>query len=202
MREKREVYRKWKQGCVGWEEYRAVVHVCRDRIRKANAQVELNLARDVKDNKKGFYRYIGRRRQAKEGAPPLMKGSGELASSDTEKAEVLNECLASVFMGGQASCVCQDHEPLGEGAGSGFCPTVRVEQVRVVLMKWNVSKSTGPDDIHPRVLKEMADVVAELLFIIFEKPWLSGEVTGTGKRETLLPFLRKGERRIWGTTGQ
>ena len=39
--------------------------MCRDRIRKANAQVELNLARDVKDNKKGFYRYIGRRRQTK-----------------------------------------------------------------------------------------------------------------------------------------
>mgnify|MGYP001851525230 CR=1 FL=1 len=87
------MYRKWKQGCVGWEEYRAVVHVCRDRIRKAKAQMELNLARDVKDNKKGFYRYIGRRRQAKESVPPLMKGSRKLASSDIEKAEVLSECL-------------------------------------------------------------------------------------------------------------
>ena len=53
LREKREMYRKWKQGCVSWEEYRAVVHVCRDRIRKAKVQMELNLARDVKDNKKG-----------------------------------------------------------------------------------------------------------------------------------------------------
>ena len=35
LREKSEMYRKWKQGCVSWEEYRAVVHVCRDRIRKA-----------------------------------------------------------------------------------------------------------------------------------------------------------------------
>ena len=50
------MYRKWKQGCVAWEEYQAVVRLCRDRIRKA--QMELNLARDVKDNKKGFYRYI------------------------------------------------------------------------------------------------------------------------------------------------
>ena len=98
--------------------------MCRDRIRKANAQVELNLARDVKDNKKGFYRYIGRRRWAKESVPPLMKGNGELASSDTEKAEVLNECFAPVFMGGQASRVCQDHDPLGEDVGSGFCPSV------------------------------------------------------------------------------
>jgi len=96
------MYRKWKQGCVPWEEYRAVVCVCRDRIRKAKVQTELNLARDVKDNKKGFYRYLGRR-QAKESAPPLMKGSVDLASSGIKKAEILNECFASVFMGGQAS---------------------------------------------------------------------------------------------------
>ena len=124
--------------------------MCRDRIRKAKTQMELNLATDVKYKKKGFYRYIGRRRQAKESAPPLMKGNGELASSDIEKAELLNECFASVFMGGQASHLCQDHEPLGEGVGSGFCRTVMVEQVRVLLMKLNVCKSTGPDDIHPR----------------------------------------------------
>jgi len=31
--------------------------------------MELNLAREVKDNKKGFYRYLGRRRQAKESVP-------------------------------------------------------------------------------------------------------------------------------------
>ena len=42
----------------------------------------------------GMYRYIGRRRQAKESVPPLMKGNGELASSDIEKAEVRNECFA------------------------------------------------------------------------------------------------------------
>ena len=55
--------------------------MCRDRITKAKEQMELNLSRDVKDNKKGFYRYIGRRRQGKESVPPLMKGNGELASS-------------------------------------------------------------------------------------------------------------------------
>jgi len=37
----------------------------RDRIRKAKAQMELNLARDVK-HKEEFYGYIGQKRQNKE----------------------------------------------------------------------------------------------------------------------------------------
>ena len=47
----------------------------------------------------------------------------------------------------------------------------------------------------------MADVVAKTLSMIFEKSWLSGEVLVTGKRETLLPFLRKGERKTQRATG-
>ena len=86
LREKGEMYRKWKQGCVPWEGYRAVVCVCRDRIRNAKAQRELNLARDVKNNKKGFYRYIGWRRQTKESVPLLINENRELASSDMEKS--------------------------------------------------------------------------------------------------------------------
>jgi len=36
--------------------------MCRDAIRKDMAQLELILARDVKNNKKGFYRYVGQKR--------------------------------------------------------------------------------------------------------------------------------------------
>ena len=111
--------------------------MCRDRIRKAKVQMELNLVRDVKDNKKAFYRYIGRRRQAKESVPPLVKGNRDLASSDIEQAEVLSECFASVFTG-QAPQVCQGSELLSMGAGSGFRPTVTAEQVQDHLMKLNV----------------------------------------------------------------
>ena len=142
--------------------------MCRDGIRKAKAQMELNSARDVKNSKKGFYRYIGRRRQAKESVPPLINETGKLASSDMEKAEVLNKCFASVFTGGQVSYVCQYPEAPGEGERSRFHPTVTVEQVQDRLMKWDV-------------YREVADVVAELLSIIFEKSWLSGEVPGDWK---------------------
>jgi len=52
------MYRKWKQRSIPWEEYRAVICACRNKVRKAKAHIELNLVRDVKNNKKGFFRYI------------------------------------------------------------------------------------------------------------------------------------------------
>lgn len=56
--DKKEIYGIWKNGHGSWEEYRNVAKVCRDVTRKVKAHLELNLARDVKDNKKGFFSYI------------------------------------------------------------------------------------------------------------------------------------------------
>jgi len=44
----------WKEEQATWEEYRNVVRACKEAMRKAKAHLKLNLARDVKDDKKGF----------------------------------------------------------------------------------------------------------------------------------------------------
>ncbi|GAB0185376.1 hypothetical protein GRJ2_001002900 [Grus japonensis] len=58
LKSKKKAYRGWKQGQVAWEEYRETVRAARDWARKAKALIELNLARDVKGNKKSFYKYV------------------------------------------------------------------------------------------------------------------------------------------------
>ena len=57
-----------------------------------------------------------------------------------------------------------------------------MEEVSDHLMKLNAFKSVGPDDMHPRVLKKMDDVDAELPSIVFERSWLSGKVQGDWKK--------------------
>lgn len=39
------------------EEYGIAVQLCRDGVRKAKAHLELNLARNVRDNREVFYKY-------------------------------------------------------------------------------------------------------------------------------------------------
>jgi len=43
-----------KQGQLSWEECRDAAWLCRDGVRRAMARLEPNLARDAKNEKKGF----------------------------------------------------------------------------------------------------------------------------------------------------
>jgi len=153
LKQKKEAYRGWKQGQVAWEEYREIVGVAREQVRKAKALTELNLAKDVKGNKQAFYRYVSDRRQTRESVGPLWKEAGDLVTWDVEKDEVLNDFFTSVFNSKCSSHTAQVAEGKSGDWENEEPPTVGEDQVRDCLRNLKVHKSMGPDEMHPWVLR-------------------------------------------------
>ncbi|GAB0179468.1 mitochondrial enolase superfamily member 1 [Grus japonensis] len=193
LKGKKEVHSVWKEGLAIWEEYRNVVRVCRDATRKAKAHLELNLARDVKDNKKGFFKYISRKRKTRENVSPLLNEVGALVMEDTEKAELLNAFFASVFTAKAGPQESQTLEVGEEVWRKEDLPLVEEDRVREHLGKLNIHKFMGPDGMHPRVLRELADVISMPLSIIFKRSWRTGEVPEDWRKADVTLVFKKGK---------
>lgn len=63
----------------------------------------MNLARDVKGHKKGFYRYLNSNGKTRENMDLSLNRAGDLMTKDMEKAEVLCAFFVSVYASNLAS---------------------------------------------------------------------------------------------------
>lgn len=139
----------WKRGQATWEEYRDLVRGCREATGKSKAHLELNLARGVKDNKKGCFKHICYRRKTKENVGPLLNEVGALVTKDKGKAELLNASFASAFTAKTSPLESLTLETREELWRNEDFPLVEEDQLRDLLGKLDTHKSLDPDGIHP-----------------------------------------------------
>ncbi|KFP25472.1 RNA-directed DNA polymerase from mobile element jockey, partial [Colius striatus] len=71
---------------------------------------------------------------------------------------------------------------------------VKESQVKDLLAKLKAHKSIVPDGMHPKVLRELTDVITNHLSIIFEQSWRTHEVPEDWTKANVIPVLKKGRK--------
>ena len=68
------------------------------------------------------------------------------------------------------------------------------EDVKIILSSLDISKSPGPDNFHPRILKELSNELSEPLFLLFSKSLIDGVLPKIWKDAHVTPVYNRGEK--------
>ena len=119
------------------------------------------------------------------------QGSG-LAQSDFEKASEFNGQFTDVFTKSEHSQV-----PLLDRSAQ-FMEDIDVtkEGVTKLLKGLNPSKALGPDELHPRVLKELATELGPVFAHLFQQSIDKGEIPKEWSLANICPLFKKGDRSL------
>jgi len=111
-----------------------------------------------------------------------------------EKAELLNAFFSSVFSAKAGPQESQALEVREEAYREDDLPLVEEDCVRDHLNNLDAHKSMGPEEMHPRALRELADIIAEPLSIISERSWRTREVLEDWRKASVTPVFKKGKK--------
>ena len=202
IREKARCHRFWVaiqhdlEGLGARQSYNQARNQVRKRTRQLRKQYGLNIANLSTSNLKVFWRLARECLKTRIGVVPLLcnpDDPGTLSHSDEEKADILQSQFCSVFM----------REPEGEIPQLGPRIGERLERLIIThewvlkaLMKTNISKSCGPDELHPRMLKELAVELASPMTKQFNQSLFLGEVPEEWEMANVSPIFKKGHRKV------
>ena len=143
------------------------------RMRKQHDLYVNNLVGDVKAKPRDFYRYINSQKKDNQDIPPFKRrGGAGITASEIEQAEEFNGQFTDVFNN-------SDHiEVPFLSRSAPFMDDIVVsnEGVTKLLKGLNPSKALGPDELHPRVLKELTTELGPVFAHLFQKSLDTGEI--------------------------
>lgn len=201
IKDKNKAFRNWMTCNTGdREHYRLIYTKARNKskaaLRNAKKNFEKGIAMSSKKNPKAFWKHIRRKLKTKPGVAPLLENERDVESirySDEEKANILQKQFASVFI----------REPAGEiprlirrTAATINYVEILEDMVEIELKKINPYKSCGPDEIHPRLLKELGKIIAGSLAFLFNLSIRKGSIPADWKLAFVSPIHKKGPKSI------
>lgn len=199
LSKRKRKYRLWKRYMESkdgkiYQEYCRCRNQLRRMTRKAIKRHEKEVARKAKNDVKPFWSYVNSKTKLRSAIPPLYKGTkDEMATDDSQKANVLGNFFTSVYIREPPLTEKQNEEHYTRYEESRI--NVTKESVNKRLSELNPSKSPGPDKMHPRVLKELADELATPLKMIFNTSIRTGKIPKAWKEAYVTAvYKNKGDK--------
>ena len=178
---KHQTYRQWtrNKNNQNYLEYCKKRNVVTAKIRKAVKNYEDALAKDIKTNSRPFWKYIKSKTKYQQEVSYFKIGNIRYIN-DIDKAQILNETFSKVF-------VTEDDTNL---------PLLQTNKIQVPMNKIEITeeqiaikallldehKAWGPDDIHPKILKECISQLKYPLQQLFMKSLSTGEIPTKWKK--------------------
>ena len=157
---------------------------------QSKAEFEAALASDIRENPRRFYNYC--RNFTRSGATiESLKVDGETLTHDHDKANALNEFFASVMINepDELPHIDSNYEM------KDTLETIEFNQEDVFnqLLQVNPNKAQGPDEIHPRILRDVP-TLCEPLYILFRFSLESSQLPRDWTTANLCALHKKGSR--------
>jgi hypothetical protein len=127
----------------------------------------MNIAENVKHNPKKFWSYVQSKTKTCSSIPDLYIDSDKktLTSSDSEKANFLADFFSSVFT--EEDDLVMPELDINPDIPNLDILNISAETIKKKLDNLKIDKSPGPDNIHPRILRELSKILSEPLSIIY-----------------------------------
>ena len=193
VKSKNEAYKCYRNtmDVKDYEKYAKARNQARWECRKAKKIFQRTLAKDAKRNPKDIFSYVNSKLKTKTGIADLDIETGK-ATTDSEKAEALNEFFSDAFTEEDTSNIPSFHtedirKPLEE-------LKITDENVKERRESLNPHKSPRPDGLHPRVLKELSNEISKPLAIIMQKLLDEHTLPQSWKDAHVSPIFKKGSK--------
>ena len=162
----------------------------RAMTRNLKRSFEKGLAKNLKTNPKAFWAYVNSKVKSTSGIGTLRGQNGSVAETDSDKAKVLNSFFATTFTQEDLTSI-PDTVPEFEGEILEDIEFTK-DEVLKRLRELDPGKSSGPDNIHPAMLKELATDISEFLALFFRKSLDESDIPEIWKRANVTPIFKKG----------
>ena len=166
-----------------------------EEVKAAKSKLEERLARNIKEDRKGFFKYAKSKMKAKEGVGPIEDSDGNILRDEKKMAEEFSIFFKSIFTE-EDTTVIPDPEPVFTGTEEEKLTTIDITEERVLkkLKQINPSKSAGNDNISNAVLKETAEEITEAVTKIFKRSLEESKLPEDWKTSNITPIYKKDGR--------